>query len=356
MRSSHQPSKESRPNRGLGFRIIGFLMVGLGVIVIAAVGAYYGYRTYAHSQLDDLNSSVSGPFSLPPDARMHGFEPIAAGKSTTVVGHGSTKSSVPTDSTPILSQTLEPPNVKEKTTIEGSHVGWPSQEQSQPDGLLSEWVSHGGSSGADTSILSLYSEDRSVNSIHPKYWAQPLWAGSDRLVSEPPLPDGYRPTSSASLFRAHDRWAYAHTILIPLINVESSIEELRIIDLGDSRSYETPNNIVGHIPSTSNPGEQGSGWFFGHLESPIRGEGNVFSRLPDIPGLLKDGDPVYITMRSADGDFLYRVTDTLQIHGDDLRLFDLDQSSIVLVSCVPRLVYDHRLLVTATLIGLKKAR
>ena len=92
MRSSHQPSQESRPNRGLGFRIIGFLMVGLGVIVIAAVGAYYGYRTYAHSQLDDLNSSVSGPFSLPPDARMHGFEPIAARKSTTVVGHGSTKS------------------------------------------------------------------------------------------------------------------------------------------------------------------------------------------------------------------------------------------------------------------------
>ena len=141
--------------------------------------------------------------------------------------------------------------------------------------------------------------------------------------------------------------------MIPLIGVDSGIEELEVLDLGDNRAYETPDNVVGHIPSTSNPGELGSGWFFGHLESPLRGEGDVFVGLPRIPDLLRAGDPVYITLKTPDGDFLYQVTDTRKVHEDDLRLFDEDGSSIVLVSCVPRLVYDHRLLVIAKLIGVK---
>ena len=36
-----------------------------------------------------------------------------------------------------------------------------------------------------------------------------------------------------------------------------------------------------------------------------------------------------------------------------LRLYDSDNSSITLVACVPRLVYDNRLLVTAELVGVK---
>ena len=58
---------------------------------------------------------------------------------------------------------------------------------------------------------------------------------------------------------------------------------------------------MGRIPNTSNPGELGNGWLFGHLESPIRGEGNVFQRLPEIPALLSAGDPVYVSLLNEDG-------------------------------------------------------
>ena len=138
-----------------------------------------------------------------------------------------------------------------------------------------------------------------------------------------------------------------------MIDVDSTVDELAIIDLGDSRAYETPKNTGGHIPETVNPGQLGNGWFFGHLESPIKGEGNVFFNLPKIPGHLKNGDPVYISLMTDSGEYLYQVSATQVVHADDLALYDSDQATITLVSCVPRLVYDHRLLVTAKLVGVK---
>jgi len=323
-------------------------MVGLGVLLIAAVGAYYGYRSYAHSKLDELNASIGGPVSLPSEAASQGFVPIVTGSSTVDRANGITP---PTSLKTALasSGTSGAADAETRPAIESS------QAQSPTGGLPPG--SSGGEGTADpvATLLALYSEERSGNWMHPKYWAQPLWAGSDLLVTRRlQLPAGYRPPSTSDLILARNQRSSAHTILVPLIDVDSSVDELAILDLGDSRAYETPNNVVGHIPSTSNPGESGSGWFFGHLESPIRGEGDVFAGLPKIPELLKAGDPVYVTLKSFDGDFLYQVTDTLQVHEDDLRLFDLEESSIVLVACVPRLVYDHRLLVTAKLIGVKQ--
>jgi LPXTG-site transpeptidase (sortase) family protein len=131
---------------------------------------------------------------------------------------------------------------------------------------------------------------------------------------------------------------------------------LAIVDLGNSRSYETPKNTIGHIPETADPGELGNGWFFGHLESPFRGEGNVFQRLPEIVDLLRQfadvGEgAVYVVVESDTGEYLYEVVATQVVHADELRLYDTDGVYITLVTCVPRLDYSHRLLVTAKLVG-----
>ena len=107
---------------------------------------------------------------------------------------------------------------------------------------------------------------------------------------------------------------------------------------------------MGHIPDTANPGEGGNGWFFGHLESPLRGEGNVFRRLPEIRRLAEQ-DPVDIIIENDDGAFLYRVVATDVVHQDDLSIYDSGGSEVTLVACVPTRVYDHRLLVTAELIA-----
>lgn len=155
-------------------------------------------------------------------------------------------------------------------------------------------------------------------------------------------------------------------ILIPAIGVDAETKELAILDLGDSRAYETPDNVVGHIPGTASPGERGNGWYFGHLESPLKGEGNVFGRLPEIPDLLcpnkarnsacLGGVPVYVILQGGDRQYLYRITRTDVVKPDDLRIASGDDAPVItLVTCVPRFYYDHRLLVTAELVGVKQA-
>jgi LPXTG-site transpeptidase (sortase) family protein len=185
--------------------------------------------------------------------------------------------------------------------------------------------------------------------LNPKYWSEPEWAGSDPFGG-PTIPEDFIPIRSTDLFRDFDPTSYATQIKIPAINVNSTVEELGIIDLGDQKAYETPDNTVGHIPETSLPGQQGSGWFFAHLESFAAGEGSIFRRLPEITELVKN-DPVDVYLETPDAEFIYRVTETSQVHQDDLRLTSSDDAKITLVTCWPPRVYDQRVLVDATLIA-----
>jgi hypothetical protein len=142
-------------------------------------------------------------------------------------------------------------------------------------------------------------------------------------------------------------------ILVPSIGVDSTISELSILDLGDSRAYESPDNTVGHIPESANAGEQGTSWFFGHTESPISREGSVFFNLQKVPEKLRNGEDVFIITDNGVNQFLYRATATQVVHQDDLSLDSTPDADINLVSSVPRFVYDHRLVVSGVLIALR---
>ena len=145
--------------------------------------------------------------------------------------------------------------------------------------------------------------------------------------------------------------APANRIIIPAIGIDSTVTELSILDLENSRTYETPKNAVGHIPETANAGEAGDSWFFGHTESPLRGEGSVFFTLQNVPKRLKNGETVYIITDNGSDRFLYRATGTRVVHQDDMRLTESEGNNIHLVSCVPRFGYTHRLIVTGELIA-----
>lgn len=184
--------------------------------------------------------------------------------------------------------------------------------------------------------MSLYSGDVSI---------APVQAGPD-------LPDGFVLIE----FNEEDPLApvaAATSISIPAVEINSSIVELSIQDLDDRRAYETPDNSVGHIPETNNAGENGDGWYFGHMESPLIGEGSVFRNLDQIPDLLLSGEEVQIITNNGSEEFLYRVTATRIVHEDDMSLEQDGGPSIHLVACFPRLVYDHRLIVDAELIAKK---
>lgn len=143
-------------------------------------------------------------------------------------------------------------------------------------------------------------------------------------------------------------------MLIPALDIDVPVKDLAIINLGDSLEYETPAHTVGHIPGTANPGSQGNGWYFGHLESPIKGEGNVFARLPKIPALLLNGEEVFVIIESRTDKYLYSIVETKVLPAEELEFFETSDARITLVTCQPRGAYDHRLLVTGTLIGFRK--
>ena len=145
----------------------------------------------------------------------------------------------------------------------------------------------------------------------------------------------------------------ATSISMSDFDIQASVVELSIQDLGDRRAYETPDNAVGHIPETANAGENGDAWFFGHMESPLIGEGSVFRNLANVPDRLTNGEQVQIITDNGTEQFLYQVTGTRVVHEDDITLDGDGGPNIHLVSCFPRLVYDHRLIVDATLIAVK---
>ena len=163
--------------------------------------------------------------------------------------------------------------------------------------------------------------------------------------------DSYLPPGS---FEPLGRSTPPIKIRIPAISVDSAVNQLAIVRISDSYAWQTPDKVVGHIPTTAIPGEIGQGWYFGHLESPIKGEGNVFSSLPGITTYLDAGQTVYIFIENADRKYMYQVYKTEVVHQDTLKITDSGRTDITLVTCVPRLFYDHRFLVTAALVGIRE--
>ena len=145
----------------------------------------------------------------------------------------------------------------------------------------------------------------------------------------------------------------ATRIRVPILGIDSSVSALQIVDLGDTRHYESPNNIVGHIPGMATEGKQRTSWFFGHTESPISREGSVFFNLQKVPEKLRAGEGVFIVTDNGNSQFLYRATSSDVIHQDQLTLDSTPAADIKLVSSVPRFVYNHRLVISGELIAFK---
>lgn len=143
---------------------------------------------------------------------------------------------------------------------------------------------------------------------------------------------------------------YATRITVPGIGLISPVEELEVIEVGDSRAWETPKYVVGHIPTTARPGASGQGWYFGHLESPLRGEGNVFHRLPELAARFKKGERFTINLDAGGERYVYQVYRTDVVHRNEFVVTDSGLDDITLVSCWPQYVYSERILVTAALV------
>ncbi|MFH1560717.1 MAG: sortase [Chloroflexota bacterium] len=185
------------------------------------------------------------------------------------------------------------------------------------------------------------------------YWNDPRRADVD-YDSYSSLFEGFAPLDGDALPEDTGKLTAPTRIEIPAIGLASTVKALEILNYGDARGWETPKDVVGHIPTTASPGEVGNGYYFGHLLSPVKGEGSVFRNLIRIPDLLRKGQDVYIILyNEVDTAYLYQVVQTGEVQASDFVLEDTSDATVTLVACVPAYVYDHRFLVTAKLVGVK---
>ena len=313
-------------------------MLIVGALLLVAAGTYHGLGFYFSTQLDELNASLDGAPSLPR------FDANVARASESAPAPVVSTNDAPQPTAPQTELPLH--SYLDTTPPVGSLVSL-SRPSAQP-----ETASDSGPTPVSFDSVSTYASFPAAQ-VHPKYWHLPMWAGTDVYAAlDSSAINGFIP--AAQMERApKGSNASPLRMSIPSIGVNSGVSGLAILDLGDRRRYETPNRVVGHIPGTANPGEQGNGWYFGHLESPIAGEGNVFNRLPDIPQMLTNGDNVYVSVMSEGGVYLYQVVESRVVHHSELRMYDSADATITLVTCSNRPLYDYRQLVTAKLVGFR---
>ncbi len=283
-------------------KYVGICLVAFGVMLLASGGAYYGYAAVAESGLDDLNASAQSP------------APSAGPAPGLVAAIGEPR------------DRAQEPEVQAKVVPPVS-----------PDDVGYEDLSQGDAPDA-------------------RYWSNP-WDYEPLEFQESALLSGFTPVDFRNL-ALDDVLPAATRLMVPSVGINSTVDELQILDLGGSRAYETPANTIGHIPETANAGEMGSAWFFGHTQSPIGGEGSVFNNLTKIPEKLHNGEDVFIITDNGGHQFLYRVTSSAVVAQEDFSQEDFQQyesseATIHLVSCVPRWVYDHRLIITGELVAEK---
>ncbi len=338
-------------------RTSAILLAVTGAILLGGGISYFVYAEVARSGLSDLNYAVTAPLTS--------SQSFAATPSL-----GSTFSSSPSVTAPV--QVAPPVGVPPSASVApaSQETDSPISDQIYPARDLDLDVQPFLAPAQVQPALQLSPNAIAAQQLYPgetlkaTYWANPL-EYEPAPYAQTALLRGFKPVDSSQA-AAPGTLTPPTRIIVPSIAVDSNVDELAILNLGDSRAYETPKHVVGHIPVSSNPGELGSLWLFGHLESPIAGEGNVFYNLPQVPDLLRKGEEVFTIVEAGETSYLYQITEAFVVHQSDLKMdyaylqtlrpeyaqLDPGGANIHLVACVPRFVYDSRLVVSGKLVGI----
>lgn len=357
-----------RPQRRF-LNFSGIFLFVLGAMLLATSGAYYGYTAKVRADLDSMNVTFPGPASGAVEVigQQSDIQSQAAGDAR---GAAAASTPGPERESPrmvTLDQAGESPSpaipwsVRRSAGASGESAGGSAPAGANPAAAAGAPAALPGQSGlaggaASPSRVFPVSAIGSQQlfpggSLQPTFWGDPL-SYESAAYRQRALLRGFTPVDLSQGLLVGSG-SEATRLIVPSIEVDSRVAELAILDLGGSRAYETPDNTVGHIPETANAGESGSAWFFGHTETPILGEGSVFFNLRRIPGMLRDGQDVFVVTDNGEHRYLYRITSSRVVHQRDMSLIDTGRATIHLVACVPRLVYDHRLIVNGELIGQK---
>ena len=326
-----------------GQKTLGVILATIGSALIFFAASMYILGLYSGSQLDDLNASI--PLANTDVTKIMVIDKKNSNSDFVHANEQSSKSFITPDNKPV--------HLPENTTDLSAEEKKYYQEKTllvstpQPKATNTELPVE---SHSITPLLNGYALDNFASLAHPKDWADPMWAVKNE---SPQIITAMGSSERIEDLTIADLMQIPVNMQIPAIGVDSTIENLQIVQKDGEWQYETPKNIVGRIPYNKDYDISVTGWYFGHLESPIKSEGNVFHNLPDIADMLRDGDPVYVLLSTDKNEFVYQAIKSQVLHESDLELYDPGNDHIVLVTCSNRPYYDHRQLVTAKLVDVK---
>ena len=204
----------------------------------------------------------------------------------------------------------------------------------------------------EINIIDGYSSDIYVNLLHPKDWAFPIWGEKDHISNTFNPNEKLGNLSETSNLISLDLVGPAIQIVIPSISVDSEVQQLNITVENGMSKYETPKNLVGGVSTNIETMNSVSGWYFGHFDSPIQREGNVFQNLPEVATHIKNGDPVFIYIKSLENEYIYQAISSKVMHESEVELYDAGIDHVILVTCANKPLYNYRQLVKAKLIAI----
>ena len=326
-------------------KAIGGALVVLGSLLLLATIAYVGLGIYGEAQLNELVvPETETPLTLEDlrrDLFVPGIESLTSSESV-LVNLPSASGNRTTGLTEVIDSTVGAP-------------GGSSVRQLQP---LSTGIR--GASDLGNALDPTYGDGPSESPVTGLTLSQP---GSNFEFA--PLRSEATGSSTGSTIGAQFEpvdWAElplsiggrprGERILIPAIGLDSLMVELGTRWDGPNLQWETADSAVGHHLGTPNPGELGNSVLSGHINSPFRGEGSIFRRLPEVAALLTEGRTVDIILESSGGRYLYRATSSDVLLPEQVNVFRLERTpSLTLITCVPATHYTHRFLVNAVLVG-----
>ena len=380
-------------------RIWSLTLIGIGLVLLIIPLAYYTYSFVSHSNLDNLNVEITD--TVFNDRTIKSVE-IEKDDSSDITNLETNLYKTPTTSTPTpttitkvvtpISQSIPPKNTDVETilpTPTTSIIATPlpsiipktpvppltkPKELKQSSNSINNTSTNSSTNNSNIDIAPTPTVEKSVILVKDKVPIKTVpenqSSKNDQVLSSLESPklvdqitlsyiqDSIKEASSYKSIESETKIianSNPTKIRIPTILVNSEINNLNIIKKGDSYQWENPKWIVGYIPTTSKPNEIGTGWYFGHLQSLIRNEGNVFNSLPELPRLLSTKYPIYIFLETEATKYLYQIYKTEVIPQEKLLIENrTSDREIVLVTCVPPLIYDHRLIVSAKLIGISE--
>ena len=141
----------------------------------------------------------------------------------------------------------------------------------------------------------------------------------------------------------------ANRLAVPSLGIDVKLDELSVTGNSIANFASGDNPAAGYHTISANPGERGAMWLFG----PAGKGAYSFGGLTQAPGILSEGEDVLMFVNADGQRYLYLATHTDVIPASEMRLSSTDRATIHLVLPVPSGVYDHFLVLSGELVGVK---